>query len=93
VENVISLYTQRVQRRAQLEAEMSQCQLPGATQAQIRRMLAQKESNYLRLRRAKMDRLPTLLVSLTPSCADTQFQSERCQRGLHGVWKIVQFST
>jgi len=57
VENVLSLYTQRQQRRAQLETEMNQCQLAPAVQAQIRRMLAQKESNYLRLRRAKMDRL------------------------------------
>jgi len=57
VENVLSMFTQRLQRRAQLEAEMSQCQLPAATQTQIRKMLAQKESNYLRLRRAKMDRL------------------------------------
>jgi len=59
IENVLSMYTQRERRRAQLEAEMSQCQLSAATQNHIRRMLAQKESNYLRLRRAKMDRLYT----------------------------------
>ena len=67
IENVLSMYAQRLQRRAQLEAEMSQCQLAAATQAQIRRMLAQKESNYLRLRRAKMDRLHFYL--LTTACA------------------------
>jgi len=65
IENVLNMYTQRQQRRAQLEAEMSQCQLSAATQAQISRMLDQKESNYLRLRRAKMDRLYTNTYLLT----------------------------
>ena len=56
VENVLATYTQRLVRHAQLEAEMSQCQLSAATRQQFQRMLAQKESNHLRLRRAKMHR-------------------------------------
>jgi len=56
IENVLSMYNDRLRRRDKLEDEMRQCQLPAADKAQIRRLLAQKESNYLRLRRAKMDR-------------------------------------
>jgi len=56
VENVLKMYSQRLTRRNQLEAEMNHCALPVQLQGQIRRMLAQKESNYLRLRRARIDR-------------------------------------
>lgn len=56
VENVQKSYSQRVFRRNQLEKEMAKMSLPAATQEQMRKMLRQKESNYIRLKRAKMDK-------------------------------------
>jgi serine/threonine protein kinase len=56
VENILKMYVQRMRRRTQFEEELSQCLFPQATQTQLRRMMAQKESNYLRLRRARIDR-------------------------------------
>lgn len=56
VENVIKNHQQRERRRQQLESEMAKVGLSEEDQCQMRKMLHQKESNYLRLKRAKMDR-------------------------------------
>ncbi|XP_052003978.1 serine/threonine-protein kinase LATS2-like [Xyrauchen texanus] len=56
VENVMKTYQQKLNRRMQLEQEMSKAGLSEAEQEQMRKMLNQKESNYNRLRRAKMDK-------------------------------------
>lgn len=56
VENVIKTYKQRLFRKNQLEKEMRRIDLSEEAQVQMRRMLYQKESNYIRLRRAKMEK-------------------------------------
>lgn len=56
VENLIKSYKQRNFRRTQLELEMSKMKLPEETKVQMRKLLFQKESNYIRLKRAKMDK-------------------------------------
>ena len=56
VENVLQSHQQRVARRLQLEQEMAKIQLSEEAREPVIRMLQQKESNYLRLKRAKMDR-------------------------------------
>nr|XP_023655583.1 serine/threonine-protein kinase LATS2 [Paramormyrops kingsleyae] len=56
VENVMKTYQQKLNRRMQLEQEMSKAGLSEAEQEQMRKMLYQKESNYNRLKRAKMDK-------------------------------------
>ncbi|XP_002738496.1 uncharacterized protein LOC100313645 [Saccoglossus kowalevskii] len=56
VENVLKSHQQRVHRRVQLETEMAKVGLSEEAQAQMRRMLSQKESNYIRLKRAKMEK-------------------------------------
>nr|CAD7581465.1 unnamed protein product [Timema californicum] len=56
IENVIKSYKQRVFRRIQLETEMEKIGLSSDAQTQMRKMLSQKESNYIRLKRAKMDK-------------------------------------
>lgn len=56
VENVLQSHRQRVARRKQLEQEMAKVQLSDEARQQMTRMLQKKESNYLRLKRAKMDR-------------------------------------
>jgi len=56
VENVIKSHKQRVFRRVQLETEMAKIGLSDEAQCQMRKMLSQKESNYIRLKRAKMDK-------------------------------------
>lgn len=56
IENVIKSYRQRTFRKNQLEKEMSKVGLSDATQIEMRKMLNQKESNYIRLKRAKMDK-------------------------------------
>ncbi len=56
VENVLKSYKQRTFRRKQLEREMSKINLSDEAQVQLRKMLNQKESNYIRLKRAKMDK-------------------------------------
>ncbi|KAF5286171.1 hypothetical protein FQR65_LT12929 [Abscondita terminalis] len=56
IENVIKAYRQRVFRRMQLENEMTKIGLSPDAQCQMRKMLSQKESNYIRLKRAKMDK-------------------------------------
>ncbi|XP_069495131.1 serine/threonine-protein kinase LATS2 [Ambystoma mexicanum] len=56
VENVLKTYHQKVNRRLQLEQEMAKARLCEAEQKQMRKILYQKESNYNRLKRAKMDK-------------------------------------
>ena len=56
VENVIKYYEDRRKRRMQLEQEMMAMGYPEDGQDTIRKMLSQKESNYLRLKRAKIDK-------------------------------------
>ena len=54
IENIVKSYHQRMQRRQKLELEMTKRGLDEATSEQMRRILYQKESNFLRLKRAKM---------------------------------------
>ncbi|XP_055586479.1 serine/threonine-protein kinase Warts-like [Uranotaenia lowii] len=56
IENVLKSYTQRNFRIKQLESEMSKLDLPEETKIEMRKLLCQKESNYIRLKRAKMDK-------------------------------------
>ncbi|KAL7300224.1 hypothetical protein TKK_0006863 [Trichogramma kaykai] len=56
VENVLKSHKQRLFRRFQLESEMQKIGLSAEAQCQMRKMLSQKESNYIRLKRAKMDK-------------------------------------
>lgn len=56
VENVQKSCEQRLQRRRQLESEMSKSNMSDQTRNQIRKMLYQKESNFIRLKRAKMNK-------------------------------------
>ncbi|KAJ9584610.1 hypothetical protein L9F63_021052, partial [Diploptera punctata] len=56
IENVLKSHKQRVFRRMQLETEMAKIHLSPEAQCQMRKMLSQKESNYIRLKRAKMDK-------------------------------------
>ncbi|KAI1286810.1 Serine/threonine-protein kinase LATS1 [Halotydeus destructor] len=56
VENVIKFQQQRQERRLRLEAELANSDLPEETQEQMRKFLQWKESNYIRLRRAKMNK-------------------------------------
>ncbi|XP_077197792.1 serine/threonine-protein kinase LATS2 isoform X2 [Paroedura picta] len=62
VENVIKTYQQKINRRLQLEQEMAKAGLSEAEQEQMRKILYQKESNYNRLKRAKMDK--TMFVKI-----------------------------
>ncbi len=56
VENIFKSYHQRMQRRLKLEQEMAKRGLDEPTSEQMRRILYQKESNFLRIKRAKMDK-------------------------------------
>lgn len=56
IENILKSYKQRTYRRMQLEKEMTKIGLSAEAQDQMRKMLSQKESNYIRLKRAKMDK-------------------------------------
>lgn len=56
IENVLKSYKQRTFRKNQLEKEMGRINLSEEAQIQMRKMLNQKESNYIRLKRAKMER-------------------------------------
>lgn len=56
VENVVKCYQQRERRRLQLEQEMQRANLNEEDAEQMRKMLHQKESNYIRLKRAKMNK-------------------------------------
>ncbi len=55
-ENVLKHHRAREYRRQQLETEMSKASLPAHLKEQMRKLLRQKETNYLRLRRAKMNK-------------------------------------
>ncbi|XP_076037645.1 serine/threonine-protein kinase warts [Oratosquilla oratoria] len=56
IENVMKSCEQRKYRRMQLEKEMKKIGLSDKDQSQMRKMLSQKESNYIRLKRAKMEK-------------------------------------
>uniref|UniRef100_A0A452IIL2 non-specific serine/threonine protein kinase n=1 Tax=Gopherus agassizii TaxID=38772 RepID=A0A452IIL2_9SAUR len=56
VENILKSHQQRLHRKKQLENEMMRVGLSQDAQDQMRKMLCQKESNYIRLKRAKMDK-------------------------------------
>lgn len=56
VENLLKFQEQRKRRRQQLEAEMTRVGLSEQAQEEMRKMLNKKESNYVRLRRAKMNK-------------------------------------
>lgn len=56
IENLIKLNEQRRNRRLRLEEEMQKVGLSAEAQDEMRKMLHQKESNYLRQRRAKMNK-------------------------------------
>uniref|UniRef100_A0A0L8GU42 non-specific serine/threonine protein kinase n=3 Tax=Octopus bimaculoides TaxID=37653 RepID=A0A0L8GU42_OCTBM len=56
VENVMKSTTQRMWRRMQLENEMNKVGLSLNAQQQMRKILHQKESNYIRLKRAKLEK-------------------------------------
>lgn len=55
-ENILKRYRERRERRMSLEKRMEELTLGEEARESMRRILAHKESNYLRLRRAKMDR-------------------------------------
>jgi serine/threonine-protein kinase LATS1/2 len=56
VENVLASHRQRLARRQQLEQEMAKVDLSDKVREQMTRLLQKKESNFLRLKRAKMQR-------------------------------------
>uniref|UniRef100_A0A8C5WD35 non-specific serine/threonine protein kinase n=1 Tax=Leptobrachium leishanense TaxID=445787 RepID=A0A8C5WD35_9ANUR len=56
VENILKSHHQRLHRKKQLESEMMRVGLSSDAQDQMRKMLSQKESNYIRLKRAKMEK-------------------------------------
>ncbi|XP_068087830.1 serine/threonine-protein kinase LATS1 [Hyperolius riggenbachi] len=56
VENILKSHHQRLHRKKQLESEMMRVGLSPNAQDQMRKMLCQKESNYIRLKRAKMEK-------------------------------------
>ncbi|GIY92912.1 hypothetical protein CEXT_506101 [Caerostris extrusa] len=56
VENLLKSHHERQHRRQQLESEMARAGLDKDAQCEIRKMLHQKESNYIRLKRAKMNK-------------------------------------
>lgn len=56
IENILKSHKQRLYRRMQLETEMAKIGLSAEAQCMMRKMLSQKESNYIRLKRAKMDK-------------------------------------
>ena len=57
IENVFKHRKAREYRRMQLENEMLKAALPDELQDQMRKLLCQKETNYIRLKRAKMNKL------------------------------------
>lgn len=56
IENVEKSYCQRQRRRQELEAIMVEQNFSEADQENMRKMLQKKESNYIRLKRAKMNK-------------------------------------
>ena len=55
-ENILKNHKAREIRCLQLENEMTKVDLPDSLKDQMRKLLRQKETNYLRLRRAKMNK-------------------------------------
>ena len=53
--NVGRVHKEREERQARLEAEMALMGLSEASRAHMRKMLQTKESNYMRMQRARMD--------------------------------------
>jgi serine/threonine-protein kinase LATS1/2 len=53
IENVLKSHKQRLYRRNQLEREMAKMKMPDETKIEMRKLLNQKESNYIRLKVAK----------------------------------------
>ncbi|VDM02087.1 unnamed protein product [Schistocephalus solidus] len=53
--NVGRIHKEREERQARLEAEMALMGLSETSRAQMRKMLQTKESNYMRMQRARMD--------------------------------------
>lgn len=64
IENVLKSHKQRIYRRNQLEREMVKMKMPDETKVEMRKLLNQKESNYIRLKRAKMDK--SMFVKIKP---------------------------
>lgn len=64
IENVLKSHKQRLYRRNQLEREMAKMKMPDETKIEMRKLLNQKESNYIRLKRAKMDK--SMFVKIKP---------------------------
>ncbi|CAG0889036.1 unnamed protein product [Cyprideis torosa] len=56
VENVLKQTQERQYRREQLEQEMSVVGISDEAKEQMRKMLSQKETNYIRLKRSRMDK-------------------------------------
>lgn len=56
VENVLNSIKLREKRKKQLEIEMTRVGLSEESQTEMRKMLVQKESNHIRMRRSKMSR-------------------------------------
>lgn len=56
VENLLKLRQMREKRKKQLEIEMSRYGLSKESQTEMRKMLMQKESNHIRMKRSKMTR-------------------------------------
>ena len=56
IENVLSLHHDREKRRKRLEIEMEKISLSEEKKLKMRNILCQKESEYLRLKRAKMNK-------------------------------------
>lgn len=64
IENVLKSHKQRLYRRNQLEKEMAKMKMVDESKVEMRKLLNQKESNYIRLKRAKMDK--TMFVKIKP---------------------------
>lgn len=56
IENVLKSHYERLYRKIQLEIEMRQMNLSAEAQDAMRKMLNQKENNYIRLKRSKIDK-------------------------------------
>ena len=56
VENVLKSRQMRDKRKKQLEVEMTRVGLSEESQTEMRKMLVQKESNYIRMKRSKMSK-------------------------------------
>lgn len=64
IENVLKSHKQRMFRRNQLEREMAKMKMADESKIEMRKLLNQKESNYIRLKRAKMDK--QMFVKIKP---------------------------